>query len=428
MLLNDEENLLLANSTESVDSINKEFYEKFQYPWPPQSFDCPVDHCFETIMLNQSMGSWDQTAVPPEPKIWVAGCGTNQAIFTALRFPRASILGTDLSSKSLETSAQIAKQLNISNLTLKEESINNTRYEDEYDYIICTGVVHHNSDPKVPLRRLAVALKPTGVLEIMVYNRYRRILTSALQKAVRSFSSPNGGLDFASEMDIVTRLMNGWQSRNGMAEYLDSVRHLPESGLADAVLQPVEHSYTIESFNELSANCNLELLGPYISPQDKTRRSCLWNMEFNDPFLQSQYDTLPDLRRWQVTNLIMLEQSPMIWFYLQREDSPRRRKTEKELCEEFLELEFVKCETQKIKYDKTVENRYVLNSRPVPYPSPHTDDLCRKIIKLVETRSFKQMREIFQALGIKQEFSTVNKLRLALTTTAYPYLMASPQS
>src|SRR5215510_8233424 len=102
----DDDNLILAQSTASVDSINAKFYGRFQFPWPPHVFSKPHDPEFETLMLNQSIGSWDHSGVPADARIWVAGCGTNQAVFTALQFPKATILGTDLSENSLNIAAQ----------------------------------------------------------------------------------------------------------------------------------------------------------------------------------------------------------------------------------------------------------------------------------------------------------------------------------
>src|ERR1044072_2490834 len=125
MIKKDEDNIGFAESIESTDAINADFYGKFQFPWVPTAFDSPSDPNFETVMLNQSVGSWDDSLIPTNPRIWVAGCGTNQAIFTALRFPKATILATDLSTRSLETSSSTGAQLGISNVEFRQESINN---------------------------------------------------------------------------------------------------------------------------------------------------------------------------------------------------------------------------------------------------------------------------------------------------------------
>src|SRR5256885_11569458 len=99
MLKADDQNLDLIGPIDSVDKLNAEFYRKFPYPWPPMKFDVIQDPYFETVLLNQSLGDWENTTIPKDPRIWVAGCGTNLAVFTALRFPKASVLGSDLSTR-----------------------------------------------------------------------------------------------------------------------------------------------------------------------------------------------------------------------------------------------------------------------------------------------------------------------------------------
>src|SRR5688572_10179849 len=112
----DEDNLVLADSITSVDEINAEFYGRFPYPWRSFKFDY-LDHpAFATAMLNQDIGAWKHDRAPPEPRIWIAGCGTNQAVVTAIGFPRGSVVGSDVSSGSLEICSETAKQLGIKNL------------------------------------------------------------------------------------------------------------------------------------------------------------------------------------------------------------------------------------------------------------------------------------------------------------------------
>lgn len=420
----DEDNLVLAHSTDSVDAINATFYGRFQFPWPPLTFSKPTQPDLEAVMLNQSLGSWNRSIVPTEPKIWVAGCGTNQAIFTALRFPKATILGTDLSAPSLETASQNARTLGISNLELKEESINHASYAEEFDYIICTGVIHHNADPAEPLQNLTRALKKGGVLELMVYNRYHRIITTAFQKAIRMFGDGPANGDFERELMITKKILAGTRFRNLFATLLETYKGSKEAELADALLQPVEYSFTVDSFQELVDRCGLELLLPCINQYDKASGSFNWNMEFSDPGLQEDYDSFPDLKRWQISNHLMLERSPMLWFYVGRKDSGRPRKPEVQVCQEFLDLGFEKSDTQKIVYKKTVRGDYLEGKQPLPYPGLHEDALCRQVIASVEAQPAKTMREIFHHLEIDTALSQANRVRLCLTTNAFPYLKA----
>ena len=41
--------------------------------------------------------------------------------------------------------------------------------------------------------------------------------------------------------------------------------------------------------------------------------------------------------RWQITNLLAVEKSPSLCFYVQRNDSDAVRKSEQEVCDDFLD-------------------------------------------------------------------------------------------
>ena len=424
MANNDEDNIGFARSIESTDSLNANFYGRFQFPWAPSAFDAATDPEFETVMLNQSLGSWDHSLVPANPRIWVAGCGTNQAIFTALRFPNATILGTDLSPTSLETSAVTARQLGISNVEFRRETINHFESENDFDYIICTGVIHHNADPQVPLARLSRALKRGGILELMVYNRYHRIETTAFQKAVRILAGTSTEANFESELQVAQEIIGGFNLPNRMVQFLESYKDCPEAKLADSLLQPVEYSFTMQSFESLIGSCNLELLTPCINQFDVAARNYLWNLEFDDGRLQTLYDELSDSERWTVSNYLMLERSPMLWFYLQRTDSNRPRKSEKQLCEEFLEQKFRKSSTKKKVFIRSDDGNYVLSDRLRPYPGLHIDNLCSKIVASIDTQAGTRLGDVLEQLEVETRFSLLNKLRLLLTTNAFPFLVS----
>jgi SAM-dependent methyltransferase len=424
MIRSDEDNLELVESADGVDALNAKFYGRFPFPWLPQVFNCPTDPDFETFMLNQSIGSWNHSVVPRRANIWVAGCGTNQAIFTALRFPNASITASDISAAALTLSACTAKQLGITNLTFREESINRAAYREEFDYVICTGVIHHNADPRASLQRLAAALKPSGVLELMVYNRYHRVMTTAFQKAIRAFGAEEAN-DFEAEMRTAKLIIGAAGMDNTMSCFLQQYTDCPEVELADALLQPVEHSYTVESLDALAARCGLEFLAPCISPYDKAKQTISWNMKFDQDELQRRYDSLPDFRRWQISNLLKLEKSPMLWFYLQRRDASRPRKTEPQLSDEFLGATFTRSETTRRAYLRADDGNYVLREQLSPYPGTHPNELCRTILDAVDNLPGVRMKEILRALKVEPDFQLLHQLRLALTTNALPFLKAT---
>lgn len=210
-----------------------------------------------------------------------------------------------------------------------------------------------------------------------------------------------------------------------MAQSLEQYRDCSDSELADGLLQPVEYSFTVESFESLCAGSGLEFMAPCVNLYDKAASTFSWNMEFNDAELQDLYNFLPNLQRWQISNMLMLEKSPMLWFYLQRTNSGRPRKDEKQLCEEFLELQFTTCASRKKTYLRAGNGDYVSNGRLFPYPGTHPDEVCRRIVELVDAQPCVQMRDILGQLKPEVSFLLVNKLRLALTTNAFPFLIAA---
>jgi len=415
-----DDNLSLASARETVDQLNSAFYSQFPYPWRPKALDSAADPDFARIVLNQNLGCWTHDMVPPNPKIWVAGCGTNQAAITALNFPNASVRGSDLSPSSLNLCASTAEDLGCTNLELRNESINEAGYDQQFDYIICTGVIHHNAEPEATLQQLAKALKPTGVLELMVYNRYHRILTSAFQKAVRLLAGTESTPDFEKELSVTRALMDKFPAPGLMQQFVTGFRGSPDVAIADALMQPVENSYTVETLAEMIARCGLEYVTPTPNAIDRGSGNISWNMRFLQPNIQEAYEKLPDARRWQITNLLLCENSPFLWFYLKRTDGPIEKKTEHEICDAFLKQRFQANAVGRRSYILSKDNKYTKVNSPLPYPGMPAKPEMRKIVEMAKNGA--PMGQILESMRISRDFFTVNDLRLRLTTSIGPFL------
>lgn len=417
-----DDNLSLATARETVDQLNSVFYSQFPYPWRPRALDSAADPDFARIVLNQNLGSWSHDMVPPNPKIWVAGCGTNQAAITALNFPTASVRGSDLSPESLKLCASTAADLGCTNLELRNESINQADYTDQFDYVICTGVIHHNAEPEATLQQLAKALKPTGVLELMVYNRYHRILTSAFQKAVRLIAGTETTPNFEKELSTTKALMDKFPATGLMQQFVAQFKGSPDVAIADALMQPVENSYTVETLADMAARCGLEYITPTPNALDRGLGNISWNMRFLQPELQQSYEKLPDSRRWQITNLLLCENSPFLWMYLRRKDGPIEKKSEQEICDSFLRTRFKPNAVGRRSYILTKENKYTKVNSPLPYPGMPAKPEMRKIVETA--KNDVPMGQILESMRIGRDFFTVNDLRLRLTTSIGPFLRA----
>jgi SAM-dependent methyltransferase len=403
----------------AVDELNARFYGHFPFPWDCLRFDYCADPMLDTNMLRQAIGDWSHTRVPAAPDIWVAGCGTNQAIFMALRFPNAHVVASDLSCESLHICRELARQLRLTNLTIVRESINEAAYRDQFDYVVSTGVIHHNADPAAALARLTAALKPSGVLELMVYNRFHRSTLTALQESVRILREPMS-VDLDGELEIARRLLTQPLKIESLEKLQRALEDAPPARLADALIQPVEYSYTVESLEALANGCGLVMLWPCASPFDRGSCEFSWFLEFTDADLRERYAAIPDSRRWQLLNLLLRERSPMLWFYLQRADSPYARKPERVIDQEFLGLRCTRVEASREAFVRRGDGTYA-RARSFAFPGPPAEPVLKKIWEAAD--GTRTVEEIFWRQGVPLDAGVVNRARLFLTTPRTPHLL-----
>jgi len=420
----DDENLMLVQSQSQVDRLNKDFYSQFPYPWPPQTFDFITDQDLPRQLLNQNVGDWTHARVPPKPRIWIAGCGTNQAIYLALRHPDAHIVATDLSPVAIEICRRNAAQLGLGHLQLRNETLNEAPYRDEFDVVICTGVIHHNAQPVHALERLSAALAPSGLLELMVYNRFHRSVHSVFQKALRLLAGTSASDDRREELRVARRLAEVFPVRNRIRELLHAFRGAPESAFADGLIQPVEYSYTVESLAQMADQCGLELLCPVPNEWDVMAQPSDWHLVFGDDELQHRYDALPDVMRWQVSNLLLLERSPQLWFYLHKADSSYPRQSSAEMNALFLDTVFEPVKSTRGHYRRQPDGSYRRAARMTAFPASAPDADLQDVYRAVDGRS--PMRAVLERLGRSMDFGDVLRYRTRLATMAFPFLRAKP--
>ena len=182
-------------------------------------------------------------------------------------------------------------------------------------------------------------------MELMVYNRFHRVMNASVQKAVRLLTGGSLADGWDAQMGVLNQLIASLPAESAAAEHVAQFQGQPDARVADSLLQPVELRYTVESLSALAASCGLEIVTYHVSEWDKADDRVSWNMRWTDRDLQARYDALPDLTRWQISNLLMAEQSPMLWFYLQRADCGRPIKSEPQIVGEFLDRRFRRTQT-----------------------------------------------------------------------------------
>jgi SAM-dependent methyltransferase len=425
MIESDHFNTAEATSQEHVDRVNAKYYGRFPFPWPADMFVAHADPSFWRTMVNQELGFFDgRGPLGSSGTIWVAGCGTNQGVQTALRFPDWHVYATDVSEPSLRIAEKTARSLGLNNVTFERASINEGLSE-HFDYVICTGVIHHNADPGVALGRLSEALKPDGILELMVYNQYHRLETTSLQKAVRMLVGDCGKhseRDDSLQLAIAERLMDGLAGQSRVMELLRSLKGAHSSKVADSAIQPVEWSYTVASLSDLVEGAGLSLWLPTQNIFDLAGHRG-WHLDFTDLSLRERYNSLPDTERWQLCNLLMAEESPWLWFYLRPNDVPRPAFLSDVVAERFLDSSYRPAQTDVCVYVHDAEqDRYLPRGQRSRNPSRRLTSAARALHGAAEAGV--SLRDIAARLGVPVSNGEAERLRLALTTPHFPHLRA----
>lgn len=164
----------------------------------------------------------------PRQTAWIVGCGTVGPLMFGRRNPDVSFFASDLSEASLKALRRRLFLFGIHNVKTLCEDLIESRYESSFDAIDCYGVIHHMVSPAMALRKLSQALRPGGVLRLMVYSRDDR----AEIERIRSEVVNRGLRDVKSIQTFLKE--SGIDERGDLAS---------PAGLADALLNPIVHTF-----------------------------------------------------------------------------------------------------------------------------------------------------------------------------------------
>jgi SAM-dependent methyltransferase len=185
----------------------------------------------------------------------VAGCGTTQAAHYALRWPRAQVVGVDVSAKSIAFTQGLKRKHGLGNLEVRQLPVERAgELGRRFEHVVCTGVLHHLSDPDAGLRALHDVLEPNGALHVMVYAPYGRAGVYMLQDYCRRL----GIEPTAPEIRDLAASLKALPPDHPIATLLrNSPDFADRAGLADALLHPRDRSYSVPQLLAFLARAGL---------------------------------------------------------------------------------------------------------------------------------------------------------------------------
>jgi ubiquinone/menaquinone biosynthesis C-methylase UbiE len=192
-------------------------------------------------------------------RILDAGCGTgDNTVFLAeqLRGTGAQIVALDFSSTSLTINqARLAKR-GLEGVRHVLSSIEEAPSLGlgEFDYIVCSGVLHHLSSPEAGLGALRSMLTREGVLAVMVYAKYGREPVYLMQGLMKRLAPES--LEPERRLRLLKRAIEGLPPTSRTVRgLLDSPNFRSEitqsdAGAYDLLLHTQDRPYTVPEVHE----------------------------------------------------------------------------------------------------------------------------------------------------------------------------------
>jgi len=249
--------------TPGLSAAMQSQYEAHPYPrWRTVHMD--ARQSLHQILTQSIPGVAFDAALERDVDVLVAGCGTGQpALRLALGLTNARVLGVDISRASLAYAARKADELGARNISfgigdiLMLESL-----PQRFDFIDCSGVLHHMADPAAGLQVLRRMLRPHGVLMVALYSARGRIGEVAGQEFVR-----NGGFaDTPAGMRAARTALAALPASHPARAVVDTLDFFTLDGLHDLIFNLHESRTSPAAMKQLLAACGLKAIGVNAHP------------------------------------------------------------------------------------------------------------------------------------------------------------------
>jgi SAM-dependent methyltransferase len=124
-------------------------------------------------------------AIPFNSTVLEVGCGTGQ-LSNFLGISCRRVIGSDLCLNSLRLGEQFRREHEIDRASFVQMNLFRPAFKrEQFDVVLCNGVLHHTSDPLGGFRRLVPLVRPGGHIVIGLYNRWGRLMTDARRRVFR---------------------------------------------------------------------------------------------------------------------------------------------------------------------------------------------------------------------------------------------------
>ncbi len=228
----------------------------------------------------------------------VAGGGTGDACIMLAqqlvdrRCP-GEVVYLDLSSASRAVCEARAKARGLRNIQFLTGSLLDLPSMNigQFDYIDCTGVLHHLPDPTAGMQALASVLQPEGGIGVMLYGEYGRSGVYPLQEMLRTLAPLSMALE--DRLAMAKRLIRFLPTTNLFRRnpYLNDHVTGGDAGLYDLLLHSCDRAFTVPQIGAMSAASGLRVVA-FLEPVRYEPSTYM-----SDPVIARQTSSLPLMER-----------------------------------------------------------------------------------------------------------------------------------
>lgn len=205
----------------------------------------------------------------------IAGGGTGDStIFLAEQLKdkkNSEVVYLDFSKPSMEVAQERARVRKLDNIKWVNDSILNIPDLNlgKFDYINCTGVLHHLQNPDEGLRNLKSLLKPNGAVGLMVYAKYGRTGVYHIQELMKMINkNANSRVEEVMNGKIILDNLpaTNWHKRGW--DLFSDYQNFGDVGVYDMFLHKQDRAYSVPELYEFVQGAGLNFVD-YFDPTEK---------------------------------------------------------------------------------------------------------------------------------------------------------------
>jgi ubiquinone/menaquinone biosynthesis C-methylase UbiE len=283
----------------SISGAVRDQYEAYPYPErDPESEKRLLHHTWGDYLaqINHYCFRGKNSFTAPS-RILVAGGGTGDAtIFLAeqLRDSGSEIVYLDFSLNSLAIARKRAEVRELRNIEWVHGSLLDLPALNlgRFDYINCSGVLHHLQDPVAGLQALQSVLAPGGAIKVMVYGTYGRTGVYLVQDLMRKINRDEAVMQkrLANAKATLASLPPGnWWTKS--TALFRPAHVMGDAEIYDFFLHAQDRSYTVpEIYGWVAKTCKMHI---QLSQMKAGRSPYLPETYIRDPSLLQMVKALP---------------------------------------------------------------------------------------------------------------------------------------